>query len=263
MNPIALSIGQMVSAWKRMCMAAPARALASLTGMELLFSRLPVPFFNVIVQTEPVDSAGELSNRSEEACAAAARHGVPWFFVVHDALAPGIDVPSTLDAHGLVPLMPLTGMLAEDVAALDRAPAGLELTVPQDDGSSAAIVDLNSAAYGMDLKPCMPVLGSQGFWRDNFAVVGKIDGTPVSCAAVMVLDGYRYVGFVATHPDHQRRGYADAAMRLALERAVAKTGARPTVLHATEAGRPVYARMGYEPISTLTLFLESRFLEGH
>jgi hypothetical protein len=38
---------------------------------------------------------------------------------------------------------------------------------------------------------------------------------------------------------------------------------KPTVLHATDAGRPVYARMGYDTIATHTAFIEARFLEGH
>jgi hypothetical protein len=32
---------------------------------------------------------------------------------------------------------------------------------------------------------------------------------------------------------------------------------------ATDAGRPVYARMGYHTIAAHTAFIETRFLEGH
>jgi hypothetical protein len=52
-------------------------------------------------------------------------------------------------------------------------------------------------------------------------------------------------------------------MRRALAAAAAAHGEQPTVLHATDAGRPVYERMGYTPISTHTVFVEKRFLEGH
>ena len=52
-------------------------------------------------------------------------------------------------------------------------------------------------------------------------------------------------------------------MRHALDVAGAKYGEKPTVLHATDGGRPVYARMGYETIATHTAFIEKRFLEGH
>jgi ribosomal protein S18 acetylase RimI-like enzyme len=78
-----------------------------------------------------------------------------------------------------------------------------------------------------------------------------------------MVDGYRYVALVATDPSTQRRGYAEAAMRHALEVAAEQHGDCPTVLHATDAGRPTYARMGYVKISTHTLFMEGRFLDGH
>ena len=38
----------------------------------------------------------------------------------------------------------------------------------------------------------------------------------------------------------------------------------PTTLHATEAGRPIYERMGYAPIAAHTVFIEKKdFLGGH
>ena len=79
----------------------------------------------------------------------------------------------------------------------------------------------------------------------------------------MQVDGYRYVALVATAPAHRRRGYADAVMRHALEAAASAYGERPTVLHATDAGRPVYERMGYTPISTHTLYMDAALLGGH
>jgi GNAT superfamily N-acetyltransferase len=115
----------------------------------------------------------------------------------------------------------------------------------------------------MDLGAAKSAIGTRAFWNDHVPVLGVVGGTPASSAAVLMVDGYRYVALVATHPAHQRRGYAEAAMRRALEVAATAHGEQPTVLHATEAGRPLYQRMGYAPISTHTLFMEKRFLEGH
>jgi predicted N-acetyltransferase YhbS len=78
-----------------------------------------------------------------------------------------------------------------------------------------------------------------------------------------MVDGYRYVAFVATEPAHQRRGYGEAVMRHALDAAAAAHGEHPTILHATDAGRPIYARMGYEAVATHMAFIEKRFLAGH
>ena len=52
-------------------------------------------------------------------------------------------------------------------------------------------------------------------------------------------------------------------MRQALANAAKVHGEIPTILHATDAGRPVYERMGYATISTHTLLMEKRFLEEH
>lgn len=52
-------------------------------------------------------------------------------------------------------------------------------------------------------------------------------------------------------------------MRQALADAAVVHGECPTVLHATEAGRPVHARMGDEVIANHTVYMEKRFLVDH
>ena len=224
---------------------------------------MPISFFNLALLTGSGLSAEALSARGREACAWAAAQSVPWLLMVtHEQLEPGVDAAATLDACGLAAVMPMTGMRARTVAAAATVP-GLQLTVPQDDSGCAAIVDVNALAYGMDLEASKAAIGSRTFWKDHFPVLGVAGGKPVSSAAVMMVDGHRYVALVATEPGQQRRGFADATMRQALENAARAHGETPTVLHATDAGRPVYERMGYASISTHTLLMEKRFLEGH
>jgi GNAT superfamily N-acetyltransferase len=200
----------------------------------------------------------------ERACSFAAEKGVPWLFVTtNETPAPGVDAVATLDAVGLAPIMALTGMVADRVAPASRVPDGLQLTRPQDEVACAALLDVNSAAYGMDLDAGKQLMGTPAFWGEHFPVLGLADGTPAVTSAVLMVDGYRYVALVATHPNHQRRGYADATMRRSLEDAARVHGERTTFLHATDAGKPVYERMGYRAVSVHTVFLEKRFLEGH
>ena len=47
--------------------------------------------------------------------------------------AAGADAGVALDACGLVPLMPLTGMIAQNVAPPSNVPSELQLARPQDD----------------------------------------------------------------------------------------------------------------------------------
>ena len=157
----------------------------------------------------------------------------------------------------------MTGMEAQRIAPPARVPEDLELSIPRHAADCAAVLEINSAAYAMDLAAAQPLMADEAFWADHFPVVGVAGGRPVSTAAVLMVDGVRYVALVATEPGQQRRGFADAAMRRALEAAAQVHGDLPTVLHATDAGRPIYARMGYTPTSTQTVFLETKFLGGH
>jgi GNAT superfamily N-acetyltransferase len=262
-DDVALSIGQIEGAWRLMCAGAPKYVAAATEGIQYIFSGLPVSFFNLALLTGSGLSAEALSARGREACAWAADRSVPWLLgVTHERLESGVDAAATLDACGLAVVMPMTGMLARTVGAAATVP-GLQLTVPQDDSGCAAIVDVNALAYGMDLEASKAAIGSRTFWKNQFPVLGVAGGKPVSSATVLMVDGYRYVALVATEPGHQRRGFAEATMRQALENAATAHGEIPTVLHASEAGRPVYERMGYARISTHTLLMEKRFLEGH
>lgn len=262
-DDVALSIRQMDGAWRLMCAGGPKPVAAATEGVQYIFSGVPVSFFNVALLTGSGLSAEALGARGREACTWAGAQSVPWLLVVtHEQLESGVDVASTLDACGLAVVLPMTGMRARTVAAAPTVP-GLQLTVPQNDNDCAAIVDVNARAYGMDLEAGKAAIGSRTFWKDQFPVLGVADGKPVSSAAVLMVDGHRYVALVATEPGQQRRGFADATMRRALENAARAHGETPTVLHATDAGRPVYERMGYASISTHTLLMEKRFLEEH
>ena len=258
-----LSIRQMVGAWRLMCAGGPAYSSEESQGVQYIFSGVPISFFNIAVLTGSGISAGELSALGRETCAWAGPRSVPWLFTVtHEALEPGVDAGSTLDACGLAPVMPMTAMVARTIGPAPTVP-DLQLTVPEDDTACAAILDINSLAYAMDLAAGKPIIGTRAFWEDQFPVVGLADGKPVSSATVLMVDGLRYVALVATDPSQQRRGFADATMRQALANAATVHGEAATVLHATDAGRPVYERMGYSRIATHTLFMEKRFLEGH
>lgn len=263
-DDVEFSISQFRQAWRLFCGACPSHLADRNGAVEYIFSGLPIPFFNVAVVTARNVAADALQAQARLACAWAADKRVPWMFVVtHESLVSGVDAASELDACGLTPAIPLTGMRTPRIASATRTAPGLQVGVVSDDDSCAAVFDVNAAAYGADLEPCKPTFGKRSFWDGHVVALGRVDGTPVASAAVLMIDGCRYVALVATTPDQQRRGYAEAVMRHALDVAEATHGRTPTVLHATDAGRPIYERMGYDTIATHTAFIEKRFLEGH
>ena len=263
-DPVQLSIDQFTNAWRLMCAASTYHASSTVSGVDLVFSGLPIAFFNVGLVTGRGLSATGLAESARCACAWAADRAVPWLLVTtQEALGAGVDATAALDEVGFAPVMPLTGMMATTVAPPARLPEGLELTTPDDDAACAAITTVNSRAYAMAMDAANEILGRRSFWRSQFPVVALASGSPVACAAALMVDGHRYVALVATDPAQQRRGYADAAMRRALADAAAVHGERPTVLHATEVGKPLYERMGYRAIANHTVFMDKRFLAEH
>ena len=263
-DAVSLSISQFLDAWRIFGRACPATKLLNAGAAEYIFTGLPIAFFNVAVVTARQVAAPLLDATARSAMHWAADTGAPWLFIVtHEALEPGVDAAATLAGCGLVPLLPLTGMIARSITPGGPAPAGLQLEVPEDDGGCCDVIDVNSAAYGMDLNASKPAFGRGSFWADHVPVLGRAGGAPATSAAVLLSGGHRYVALVATQPGHQKRGFAEAAMRLALSVASEKFGDRPTFLHATDAGRPIYARMGYETVATHTCFIDKRLLEGH
>jgi hypothetical protein len=72
-----------------------------------------------------------------------------------------------------MPLLPLTGMMARRIAPAASVPGGLRLEVPEDDAGCCDAIDVNSAAYGMDLNASKPAFGRGSFWADHLLVVGR------------------------------------------------------------------------------------------
>ena len=84
--------------------------------------------------------------------------------------------------------------------------------------------------------------------------VGWEDGRPVVAAATFVAAGLNDVTLVATAPEARRRGYGAALTW----RATLADPTLPSVLLATEEGRPVYERMGYMSLFRFALWSRDR-----
>jgi GNAT superfamily N-acetyltransferase len=261
---VAFSISQFQRVWRIFCRACPDRRMVADDGLDMVFSGLPIAFFNVVIVTGDDVSRPQLEASCRRAGDWAAATGLPWLFVVtHEALSPGTDATEILDGCNLTPVLPLTGMRTEDVTPPAGVVTGLDLSCARDRPACEAVFDINAAAYAATLDACKPIFGEPSFWHDHVLSLGRIDGRFVASTAVLMVDGYRYVAMVATLPDFQRRGYAEAVMRHALDNASARFGSQPTVLHATQAGRPIYERMGYKTLASHTAYMEKRFLEDH
>lgn len=235
-------------AWTYFARQLPNGRTTRLPGLLLANGRSPLAFMNAALVTSPLADESELRSH----VAHAARHfqadGVDWILVVANDLVPDAlrgRLTEICADGGLHYMMPMYGMATDGLAPPVRPLPAIDLQAVDSDELRSAVGDLNAAGYAIPAEICRPVTGVPALWKDMVGAVGLVDGMPVATASVATVDDIAYVALVATSPEHQRKGYAEAVMRHALSLAEERWGPQRTVLHATAAGRPVYARMGY------------------
>jgi GNAT superfamily N-acetyltransferase len=85
-----------------------------------------------------------------------------------------------------------------------------------------------------------------------FAAVDE-HGNVHATSACHVFGPYAHIFFVSTEPGWQRRGIG-RAMTVAALQAAGAAGAKTALLNATDAGAPVYKRLGFEEAGMLTRY---------
>lgn len=200
----------------------------------------------------PAADETALRARLDAAVGYAADKGRPWFAIACEEWMPPAWRDVVADA-GLHVVMGMTGMVADEILPPRRPAPDLVLRRVGDESSRRAVAELHDLAYGLAPGLCDCMVDPAIWQPDLFGSVGSVDGVVVSTATAYPVLGTRYVAMVATRPGHGRKGYAEHVMRHALAQAEAATGARRATLHATDAGRPVYAAMGYEAVARLVL----------
>ncbi|MEV0303525.1 GNAT family N-acetyltransferase [Streptomyces prasinus] len=253
------SMGQLTAAWRVMVLDRnPDADVRDLPGLAVRWADCRFPFWNCVTLTGDGTGAGLVQRRLDEAAEImrSKRHpGFLWVFedLLDDEACAALE-PAAGQA-GLAHAFPGTGM-AGDLLPVPE-PAHPDLTfVRVDTGEHLrAFADLNSLAYGFPLEDGRDGLAWSTLWKSRvYACLGVRNGTPVTCAATMEVEGRLFVMLVATDPAWQRRGYGEAVTRKALHEGAAATGATRATLHATAAGAPVYPRIGFEPNSPMRFY---------
>jgi GNAT superfamily N-acetyltransferase len=186
----------------------------------------------------------------------------------YDAMGFGYTVNATAHADADVAIaaadagwrriLTLPAMVVREPIAERALPAGAALRAadPDRDRHSFGVIaatcfaddEEEAAAYRLVFdRPAM--LGGQGI----SSFIASIDDKDAAIAWSVVVDGSATVGWVGTLPAFRRRGLGDLATRAATNAAFS-LGAGLVTLQASRSGEPVYAAMGYETISSETIW---------
>ncbi|MFF5533444.1 GNAT family N-acetyltransferase [Streptomyces cinerochromogenes] len=253
------SMEQLAVAWRAMVLDRDRGAdVRDLPGIAVRWADCRFAFWNCVTLTDVDADAALVEQRLGQAAEImrSKRHpGFLWLFedLLGDEARAGVR--SAAGKAGLEYAFPGTGM-AGDLLPLPE-PSHPELTFVRvtTDEQLRAYADLNSRAYGFPLEDGRDGLLGSTLWKSEVhAYLGLRDGDPVTCAATVEADGRLFVVLVATAPEWQRRGYGEAVTRKALHEGARATGLTRATLHATEAGAPVYPRIGFEPNSPVHFY---------
>jgi GNAT superfamily N-acetyltransferase len=241
--------------FNRHCASASVRgSIRKGPGIEAVWSNTALIINNLTAAAgdRPITSPVDLRDRAQAAMQDAEGSSVPWMFGMPEVMFPaGLDIANPiLDNCGLQHMMYMTVMECEGPLQppLRPLPDDVEIRRIQTPEQAFDALHLNSSAYGMPHAVTDDVLASRSYFsnpqRDFGFVVYNRDGIAVSTATALILDNWAYIAAVATHPGHRQKGYAEAALRKAVEAA----GCSRTALDASRMGQPLYAQMGYRPL---------------
>jgi len=218
-------------------------------------SEVPFPMFNAVVGAR---FEGDTRARAAEVADSYIAAGVPWLWWTTPSTTP-VGLTAVLEERGLgredVP-----GMYA-DLTAPRTTPAvdGLSLETTDDAEHFVAVM-----LAGFDLPELVrePMTAIMRHFHETINVIGRLDGHAVACGTAYLTGPTAGLYNIATLEDARGRGIGYAVTTDLMQRA-RHAGAEHAILHATEAGRPVYERAGFEHVCDVPQYLWMAPENGH
>lgn len=251
------SLRQFVSMWRVIIRDRDDPEAIDCPGLAIRWADSPLSFWNMVFLTDPrIDhtALGGLLDTAAVYLLNRRRHG--YVCVTEECLdaTARSDLTRLAERSGLVRGLTVYGMVGDFLPVADPIHPPLRFVRATDEALLRDLADVNARAYGQPLELWREGLAGSLLWkRDAQSWVAFEDGVPVSGAAALPHDDHLYVDLVSTVPEAQCRGYGAAAVLKALAAAGRATGLRRAILHSTEAGLPVYWRLGFRRVATMHL----------
>jgi len=245
------SLHQFVTTWRLLARPFPQVDLSDKPGLAVSWPSTDFPFYNIVFLTEELKDEDVLRDRVREAATHLRTSQTPGLFLVcPDRLSGAAEnnFATILEQEELVSAIPMTGM-AGDILPLAGTPhPELRFVRISDNDTIRMFAEINCAAYGIPAETAFSLVHEHTFWKEHaYGFLAFVGDEPVATATAIINENCIFLFLVATMPEAQRKGYGNAVVRHALNAACQATGIRRSVLHATEAGYPVYLRLGYHP----------------
>ncbi|MEY2607867.1 MAG: hypothetical protein QOH31_5721 [Verrucomicrobiota bacterium] len=248
---LAESLNQFVTIWKMIGRPFPQVDQTDRPGLAISWPNTDFPFYNALFLTEQLTDEQVLQDRVQEAAAyMRARPNGGLFVVCLDNVSEAAkeSLPPILAQAKFVQAIPMTGMAGSIVPMEAPGHPALRFERILDDSTIQDFAQLNCVSYDVPVETSLSLVKEHTLWHEHAYGFVAYDGDkPVSTATAIINEGCLFLFLVATMPEARCKGYGEAVVRHALHTAYEATGIGRTVLHATEAGYPLYLRLGYLP----------------
>ena len=116
--------------------------------------------------------------------------------------------------------------------------------------------EVTSTCFDIPLTISRAVYSPERGWRGAYqGYVGYSNGRPVGVVALVRDAGAVGIYSLGVLPEFRGQGYAEAIIRAALNLHQDVYGSEPMVLQSTEAGHPLYLRLGFRDTASFTVYL--------
>ena len=234
------------AAWKCWVDCFPSKFAATHSEMDLECAGIPVPLFNCAFPKRDAHGAN-LGRLMTEFSAILAPRGIPGLL-----MARSDQVDSSPSAE---PVVRMPGMVAYELEPAKFPAADVVIRHVRGERMAEEIARLNVVCHGMPEDEIEPMTCAALWEAPNHGFLIYADGKAVASGSASYVDGASYIGWMATLAEYRGRGYAEAILRYADQFMKREYRVAETVLHATELGRSVYERVGFQTVDEFVGFL--------
>jgi GNAT superfamily N-acetyltransferase len=225
-------------------------------AIDYVCSRTSVAFFNVgfLKRLTPTPDTLQEDVRSLDDIALAQEF--PTFLgVTHTYLAQGMDAAAILEPLGWHPAFAITEMEAQEIVPTGRPSPFSRIERTESQQNRTLLCDINCHAYGIAPEAMHGIVDTPAFLPPgSHGYIGYFGEVAAATCLAFPHQGQEYLALVATLPEQKRRGAAIAIVEHAFREAMRESGNRRALLHATDAGAPVYEKLGFVRGERFTLF---------